>query len=96
MLAASALEGTGLGELWAQVQAHAEALRAAGRWSTRRGDQRVRWMWHLTNQELRAALRRNPEVQARLPDLAEQVRNGRLQPARAAAQLTGLVAGTDP
>ena len=88
VLAASALEGTGLSELWAQVQAHAELLQAAGEWSTRRGDQRVRWMWHLTNQDLLAALRRDPEVQAMLPDLTEQVRTGRLQPARAAAELT--------
>lgn len=94
VLAASALEGTGLDELRAQVRAHAEALRAADGWSTRRGDQRVRWMWHLTNQELRAALNRDPEVRALLPNLTEQVRNGRLQPARAAARLSGLLAGT--
>ena len=87
VLAASALEGSGLSELWAQVLAHAEVLRAAGQWSVRRGEQRVRWMWHLTNQDLLAALRRDPEVQALLPDLTEQVRTGRLQPARAAAQL---------
>jgi len=91
VLAASALEGTGLSELWAQVRAHAETLRAAGQWSARRGDQRVRWMWHLTNQQLLAALRETPEVRALLPDLTEQVRAGRLQPARAAARLTRLV-----
>ena len=90
VLAASALEGSGLSELWAQVQAHAEVLRAAGEWSTRRGEQRVRWMWHLANQQLLSALRRDPHVQAMLPDLTEQVRDGRLQPARAAAQLTRL------
>ena len=87
VLAASAIEGTGLTELWAQVQAHAEMLRQAGRWSERRGGQRVRWMWHLTNQQLMAALRANPEVQATLADLSEQVRAGTLQPARAAARL---------
>ncbi len=90
VLAASALEGTGLSELWAQLRAHAETLRAAGQWSTRRGDQRVRWMWHLANQHLMAGLHADPQVQAMLPDLTEQVRTGRLQPARAAAQLTRL------
>ena len=94
VLAASAREGTGLSELWAQVQAHAEVLRATGQWSTRRGDQRVRWMWHLTEQQFMAALRRDPEVRTLLPDLTEQVRNGRLQPARAAARLTRLVGAT--
>ncbi|MDE0653516.1 MAG: methylmalonyl Co-A mutase-associated GTPase MeaB [bacterium] len=90
VLAASALEGSGLSELWAQVRAHAETLRAAGQWSTRRGDQRVRWMWHLANQQLMAGLHADPQVQAMLPDLTEQVRTGRLQPARAAAELTRL------
>ena len=87
VLAASAIEGTGLEDLWARVQAHAEALRQADRWSERRGEQRVRWMWHLTEQQVMAVLRSNPDVQAALADLTEQVRAGRLQPARAAAQL---------
>ena len=90
VLAASALEGSGLSELWAQVRAHADTLQAAGEWSTRRGDQRVRWMWHLANQRLMAGLHADPQVQDMLPDLTEQVRTGRLQPARAAAQLTRL------
>ena len=87
VLAASATEGTGLAELWTQVQAHAEALRRAGRWADRRADQRVRWMWHLTEQQLIARLRNDPGVRATLADLTEQVRTGQLQPARAAAQL---------
>ena len=90
VLAASAIEGAGLAELWTQVQAHAEALRGAGRWDERRGEQRVRWLWHLTEQQVMAALRSNPDVQAALGDLTEQVRAGRLQPARAAAQLLAV------
>ena len=87
VLAASAIEGTGLEDLWARVQAHAKVLRQADRWSERRGEQRVRWMWHLTEQQFMATLRSNPDVQAALADLTEQVHAGRLQPARAAAQL---------
>ena len=87
VLAASAIEGTGLDGLWAQVQAHAAMLRGAGRWDERRGEQRVRWMWHLTEQQLMAALRSDPGVRDALADLTEQVRTGKLQPARAAAQL---------
>lgn len=93
VLAASALEGSGLSELWVQAQAHAATLRAAGEWSTRRGDQRVRWMWHLADQQLLAALRGDPQVQALLPELAEQVRSGRLRPARAAARLLATTHG---
>ena len=44
-------------------------------------------MWHLTEQQLMAALRGNPDVKAALADLTEQVRTGQLQPSRAAAQL---------
>ena len=87
VLAASAIEGTGLEDLWARVQAHAKVLRQADRWSERRGEQRVRWLWHLTEQQVMATLRSNPDVQAALADLTEQVHAGRLQPARAAAQL---------
>ena len=87
VLAASAIGGVGLAELWTQVKAHAEMLRQAGRWSERRGNQRVRWMWHLAEQQTMSALRSSPPVRAALADLTEQVRAGRLQPARAAAQL---------
>jgi LAO/AO transport system kinase len=87
VLAASAIEGTGLAELWGQVRAHAEALRSADRWDRRRGEQRVRWMWHLTNRQLMAGLRDNPAVQAALADLAGKVRAGKVRPARAAAEL---------
>ncbi len=92
VLAASACEGSGLGELWAQLEAHAQARRAAGQWSVRRGDQRVRWMWHLTERQFMAALRQAPRVQGLLPALTEQVRTGQLRPAQAAAQLTRLAA----
>ena len=91
VLAASALEGTGLDAVRAQLRAHAEALHAGGRWSERRGNQRVRWMWHLTERQLMDSLHADPDVRALLPDLTEQVRSGRLLPARAAARLTQLV-----
>ncbi len=87
VLAASAIEGTGLADLWAQACAHADALRRAGHWSERRGEQRVRWMWHLTNQQLMAGLRDAPHVQATLAEITGQVRAGILQPARAATRL---------
>ena len=90
VLAASALEGTGLDAVRAQVQAHAEALEVAGGRSARRGNQRVRWMWNLANQQLMAGLRADPRVRAALPDLTEQVRSGRLRPARAAARLLAV------
>ncbi len=92
VLTASALAQSGLEALWAKLQSHAEVLQAAGGWRERRADQRVRWMWHLTERQLMEVLQQHPQVGALLPELTEQVRSGQLQPARAAARLTQLVA----
>ena len=46
------LSGDGLDEVWAQVEAHREALIGAGEWTERRRAQRLAWMWSMVEDRL--------------------------------------------
>ncbi len=87
VLCVSALEGTGLPQLWAQVQEHRQVLDGHGELATKRQRQRLRWMWAMVEQQLIASLRNHDQVQARLPALERDVLDGRLTPTLAARTL---------
>ncbi len=75
----SALEGTGLSEVW-------EAIRARPIDEHQRAVQRVAWMRRLVMDELEEAFRNDPEMKRLLPDLERLVEAGQLSPGAAAAR----------
>ena len=83
----SALEGTGLDELWASVQAHRAVLDDHGELAAKRQRQRLRWMWAMVEEQLLAALRGHEQVRSRLPALERDVLDGRVTPTLAARAL---------
>ena len=87
VLAVSAIEGTGLDQVWEQIQAYYRVLTDSGELADRRADQQVRWMWAMVEDRLRDRLRASPEV-VNLADLLEQqVVAGQVAPAAAAEQV---------
>ena len=87
VLAVSAIEGTGLDQVWEQIQAYYQALSNSGELAGIRADQQVRWMWAMVEDRLRDRLQASPEV-ADLAGLLEgQVASGQLAPAAAADQI---------
>ncbi len=87
VLAASALRGTGVEEVWDQVVALDAHLRRDGALDRLRADQAVAWMWDEIRERLVAALRDDPGVARRWDDVEAAVRAGDLSPATAARQL---------
>ena len=87
VLTCSALTGDGLVDVWAAVEAHADALRADGRLDRRRRDQQVSWMWAPVEEELRSLLHADPAVAALRGDLVEDVAAGRVGATEAATVL---------
>ena len=79
----SALEGTGLGALWHQIEVHRDKLGASGELDDRRRAQQVRWMWSMLDDRLRDDLRADDRIVERLVELEAAVREGRV-PATAA------------
>jgi LAO/AO transport system kinase len=86
-LAASALEGTGVDEVWEAVLDHRARLEASGELARRRRDQNRAWMWSLVDETLRQSFRSDPAVSAAIPGLERAVEEQRTTPAAAARQL---------
>src|SRR5262252_6580859 len=63
----SALTGTGVRQLWENVQDHHRRLAATGAFAARRREQQVKWMWALLEERMRRRLATDPKLKTRLP-----------------------------
>lgn len=88
VLAVSALEHRGLGEVWAAVTRFRDQSGTA-RIAARRAVQAVAWMWNEIDEALRARLRGSGPVAELLPSLESKVSQGVMTPGRAARQALG-------
>ncbi|MFD6566123.1 methylmalonyl Co-A mutase-associated GTPase MeaB [Micromonospora profundi] len=90
----SALEETGLDELWQQIRHHQDTLAASGELAERRRHQQIGWVWAMVRAELLDRLRSHPTVQALTPQIERDVLAGTLTPTVAAERL--LAGFADP
>jgi LAO/AO transport system kinase len=87
ILTMSALEGTGLTELWDTVERHRQVLKEAGEFEARRRAQQVDWTWQMVRDTVLERVLSNPEVRKIRADIERQVLAGELTPAMAAQQI---------
>ena len=87
VLTMSAVEGTGLPELWDTVERHRRVLTEAGEFEARRRDQQVDWTWQMVRDAVLDRVLSNPAVRTVRADVERQVKAGELTPALAAQQL---------
>lgn len=83
----SALENTGLREVWTQIEAHRAALTATGEFDARRKAQHLSWTWAMVEARLLDRLREHPEVQARRAQVEAELQKGATTPALGAQAL---------
>ena len=96
VLTCSALENTGLDEIWAQIAAHREALSRTGALAEKRNRQQVRWMWAAVEERLMAQLRAHEGVRALTGELTAALRDGSTTPTRAATEILLAFEATSP
>jgi LAO/AO transport system kinase len=87
VLTMSALEGTGLTELWDTVERHRQLLKEAGEFEARRRAQLVDWTWQMVRDTVLERVLSNPAVRKIRADIERQVLAGELTPAMAAQQI---------
>ena len=87
VLTCSALEKTGLDELWALVVESRAQREASGELQQTRRAQQVQWMWDMVEDGLRRALRSDPDLSALIAQLEEAVGEGRATPSAAALKI---------
>src|SRR5205085_12622344 len=85
--AISALEGTGICEVWNDVARFRAALERTGRWSQRRAEQARAALWSEIGDSLLDHFRAAPGVVRRLATVEEQVMAGTQTPTAAAREL---------
>ena len=91
--AVSALEGTGIREVWEDVDRFHAALTHTGAWSHRRADQARAALWSEIGDTLLDHFRAAPGIAGRLATAEEEVMAGTQTPASAARELLTLFVG---
>ena len=91
VLTMSALEGTGLSEMWTTVLKHRQVLSDAGEFDARRRAQQVEWMWSMVRDAVLDQVTSNATVRANRHDLERRVRDGELTPVLAAQEILDMV-----
>jgi LAO/AO transport system kinase len=91
--AISALEGTGIGEVWDDVARFRAALEVSGGWSRRRREQARAALWHEIDDSLLERFRAAPAVARRLAEIEAEVAAGRQTPTAAARALLSAFLG---
>ena len=87
VLTMSAVEGSGLKELWDTVLQHRDALAAAGEFDARRRAQQVEWTWAMVRDTVLDRVLGDPAVKAIRTEVERLVRDGELTPALAAQRI---------
>jgi LAO/AO transport system kinase len=90
VLACSAINNTGVGEVWQMVLDHEAQLGDAGKIAERRTRGDLQWMEELISLGLEEMFRAQPEVAERLPALRREVRDGVVTPLAASRELLRL------
>lgn len=93
VLTMSALEGTGLAELWETVERHRQVLTEAGEFEARRRAQLVDWTWQMVRETVLERVLSNPTVRKMRAEVERQVLAGELTPAMAAQQILNVASG---
>jgi LAO/AO transport system kinase len=86
----SALKGSGVADFWAAVSQFRTGQTANGQLVLRRQQQSLAWMWERIEAGLKHAFKHNPQVQALLPQMTQQVLGGQLAASTAARNLLAV------
>ncbi len=87
VLTMSAMEGTGLAELWNTILRHRDVLTGAGEFEARRRTQQVDWTWAMVRDTVLDRVLNNPGVKGIRAEVERAVRAGEITPALAAQRI---------
>ena len=86
----SALEKTGLKELWEVIGAFQKMTQESGVWQKRRDGQLLDWMHSMIDEHLHNLFFEDAVVTGRMPEIREAVLQGVVSPTQAVAELINL------
>ncbi len=83
----SALQKTGIKEIWTVIQKFEEITRASGVFEDRRNDQKMQWVNTMVIEQLKSKFYNHHEVKRKYPIFERQIYNKELSPTKAATAL---------
>lgn len=95
VLQCSALEESGIAEVWQAIGRYREKMTVSGEITARRAGQAKAWMWSEVTETLETALRAHPSVRSMVADLEAKVAAGKTTPSQAAHKLLSAFLGKD-
>jgi LAO/AO transport system kinase len=96
VLTCSALENSGIREVWRMILDHRAQQEAGGHLERRRQAQALSWMRELISSGLQEIFQNAPPVQEHFARLEHSVREGTISPTRAAHELLGFYHDLSP
>lgn len=90
VLRCSALEKTGLGEIWETIRSYLEITMKNGYFNTNRQEQNRSWLRQHIEERLKTDFNEDPAIKKILPGMEEKVTQGKISPFHAAQQLLDL------
>ncbi|MBB2948796.1 LAO/AO transport system kinase [Actinoplanes lutulentus] len=87
VLTCSAVEGTGVKDVWSQLTAHRESLEPDNAFAAKRRRQQVGWMWAMARETILTRFDTNPAVRTTGKSVEQHILDGSLTPAQAVDQL---------
>ncbi|MFQ5485233.1 MAG: methylmalonyl Co-A mutase-associated GTPase MeaB [Desulfobacterales bacterium] len=91
VLTCSAIEKTGIDEIWKTVLAHNKKLSTTGELKEKRKKQAIAWMWSIVEEGLKDRFYKSATVRNKLTETIEAVEQGRVPPTVAALNLLHLL-----
>ena len=91
VLTCSAIEFTGIDEIWETILKHRKLHRESGEFDEKRKKQAAQWMWSMIENGLHEWFYSDKNVKSRLPQLIRDVENGDLEPTIAASQILKIL-----
>jgi LAO/AO transport system kinase len=94
VITCSAREGSGIADVWRQIEAHRARLGTSGELAEKRLRQETQWMWALVHDRLLSRLHNSPAVRERAHRLEEKLRARAITPTLAADELLAALAAS--
>lgn len=87
VLTCSALNNTGINEIWDTIQAYAQKMQVSGFWEQNRQRQNIEWLYSFVRQSLEDDFFNNPIVKDKFSGIKENILSGKMLPIQGAKEL---------
>ncbi len=95
VLTCSALNNTGITEIWETIQTYVQKMQLSGLWEQNRQKQNMEWLYTFIRQSLEEDFYNNPIVKEKFSDIKESILSGKMLPIQGAKELLERRKGTN-